>query len=356
MASAALYEALRFEDVLADLRETWELAPWRHIGIDPNWRNRIGVRNVVGTGIAGVGFALPSIISSFGPKRRKAKLVKHRKRDYDEEMAKFTRMYKRKPGSRYSRAGAQKYARKKAVYNKRLANYHRHVNHTQANPTTLPSTGTPNYGTRYKIIKRCMFGPTPTTQESGGTLTQFISNAGSKTTPNGDFAFSYHFKLSDLHNHTEFTSMYQWYKILWVKLHFMPRQETYPSVNAAHANDSFDGTGPSISQAPLMVLASDKTDESLFTSFDDACAHEGAKVHMFNSGNELTTWLVPKPTGLLGTAGSEVVFQQPSPKWITTDNATVPHYGVKAFVQGMSDHNVIMVLLEMKVAFKDLKA
>lgn len=210
------------------------------------------------------------------------------------------------------------------------------------------------------VVKRLAAGPTPTTQESGGTMSDVITAFGSKTTPNGQFAFSYSFNLAQFPNYAEFTGAYQWYKILWVKLIFYPEQNCYPSLREGDAtnpikNYDYASTAQIVSRAPFLITAPDHASESLFASKGEAMAHDGAVLHCFNDQSEKAVWISPKATGLVGSAGSEIVTLTRTPQWITTDSATVPHYGLRCFADTFTSASSLRCVMEMKVAFKGAK-
>jgi len=216
-------------------------------------------------------------------------------------------------------------------------------------------------GSGYTVVERTMNAPTPTQSEGGSTLTNILKNPGSATAPDGSFGVSYHFQLDQMHQYVDFTDAYQWYKILSVKLTFVPLQNAWPGLVVSDAtnpikHDSADGSATSASQAPVVALAPDATSDALFTSLNEAMAHSGSRLHVFNDTSEMTVYLVPKPTGLVGVAGSEIQVLTPTSKWISTDSATVPHYGLRVWCDQLYDTALIRVFMTMKVAFKGVKS
>ncbi len=216
-----------------------------------------------------------------------------------------------------------------------------------------------SHNNRIVVIKRLQRAPNPTTQEGGGSLTSRIINANSATSPDGQFGFSYNFSLSQMTSYTDFTAMYQWYKLLWVKIHFVPLQGTVPGVIQGTATNPLldvteNGSNTPLGQAGELCIAPDRTSEALFTTVQHAMAHDGAVLHTFNDNKELTIFLQPRALGLVGAAGSEVASENPSPRWISTTDATVKHYGLRCFAT-MQDNASYRVNLEMKFAFKGPK-
>ncbi len=216
-----------------------------------------------------------------------------------------------------------------------------------------------SHNNRIVVIKRLQRAPNPTTQEGGGALTSRIMNATSATTKDGQFGFSYNFNLAQMTSYTDFTAMYQWYKLLWVKVHFVPLQGAVPALIQGTATNPIldvteDGSNTPLGQAGELVLAPDRTSEALFSSVQIAMAHDGAVLHTFNDNKELSIFLQPRALGLVGAAGSEVATENAGPRWITTSDATVKHYGLRCFAT-MQDNASYRVNMEMKFAFKGPK-
>jgi len=210
-------------------------------------------------------------------------------------------------------------------------------------------------------VRRTMLAPNPTTTEGGASFTSGqIRNATSETTPDGNFSFGYAFQLDQMTQYTEYTDAFQWYKIQGVILTFFPEQNTHhalPRGNATHPIDDVSTNNSATTltgQAPYLIVAPDTTSDAIFSGVNVALAHEGAKMHMFNNADELKVSLRPKPTGLVGTAGSEVRILTSDSKWITTSSATVPHYGLRAYMS-CNDHSTLRVFMTMIVSFKGLK-
>jgi hypothetical protein len=210
------------------------------------------------------------------------------------------------------------------------------------------------------VINKLMTGFTPSTREEGSAIGSVIRNNISETTPDGGFSVAWSFKLTDFPNYADYTDVFQWYKILGVKIHFYPLNNTYPALQASGATNPIeantdDGTTfQNCTQAPSVVFAKDMQSASLFSDESTAMQHNGSGFHMFNDGRELMVYVSPKATGLLGTAGSEAVYEHPLPQWISTNSATVPHYGLRSW-WNMTNGSAVRVVMEMKVAFKETK-
>ncbi|WP_445772236.1 hypothetical protein [Rheinheimera sp.] len=207
------------------------------------------------------------------------------------------------------------------------------------------------------VINKLLTGVTATQRETGSGITSLVRNYQSQTTPDGTFSLGWSFKLIDFPNYADYTDVYQWYKILGVKVHFYPLQNSYTALQESTATNPILQNSSNLTAfnqsctAPSCIIAKDMQDDGLFTSETIAMQHHGAVFHCFNDGRELMIYLQPKATGLLGTAGAEAVFEQSQPQWISTASAAVPHYGLRSF-WNMSDGSSVRVVMEMKVAFK----
>lgn len=126
------------------------------------------------------------------------------------------------------------------------------------------------------------------------------------------------FTLGDLPDVTDFTALYDQYKILGVKVQWLPR-----------GNSSELATAGNISRFFSVI---DRDDDATPSSIDQLCQYESLKVT--NSTSLHKRYFKPSvrreiATGL-GTTASEVAM---SP-WIDVTNTNVKHYGCKIAVQG----------------------
>lgn len=211
---------------------------------------------------------------------------------------------------------------------------------------------------RQIVVKKLGLAPNPTSTNAGGSINFLIQNASLKTTPDGQGSFGYAFKLSQFPQYSEYTALYQWYKILSVRLTFYPEQNAFGSTDVTSAGTGaadFSGAGGKASHAPIIVIAPDQTSDATFTNINSSMSHHDSRFHSFNDGKELSIYLAPKPNSLIGNAGGEVTTLSSSNKWITTDSAEVEHYGLRCFVDRFTDSASLYTVMEMKVAFKEPK-
>jgi hypothetical protein len=184
----------------------------------------------------------------------------------------------------------------------------------------------------------------------------FLNNA------DGTGGFGMNFKLSDFTQYTDFTAIYRYYKILWVKLVFYPEQnchvacrvnsgtaatQAFPALDFTDNATAWTGLSPSLSYAP------DQTNSTGFSTFDVAMAHDRAKYHMFNDSKELVVFFTPT---IKDKVGATSAIDGPSkPQWISTDHADEEHYGLRCWGENFHNSNSLKVLCTMKVAWKHLK-
>lgn len=222
---------------------------------------------------------------------------------------------------------------------------------------TAIATTTPMSQKPITVLKRVCTAPAPTSNEGGATFVAGrIRNSTSKTSPNGSFGVGWAFYLNQMFQYAEYVNTYQWYKILYVKLYFYPSANAIPAIASSNGAQSINGTGTIVGMAPHMCLAPDRSSSTKFSSMNEAMAHAGAVFHVFNDpGKEFSYYCTPKPTSLVGSAGSEIQTMGTENPWISTANASVPYYGLRGFFENFNDHSWLDVKMEMKVAFKGVK-
>lgn len=175
--------------------------------------------------------------------------------------------------------------------------------------------------------------------------------------------FGYNFGLDQMGSHTDFTAIFQYYKIVQVELHFIPRQDSFPSLTAAatqvvrsNGNDSASNANyDAVSEAPYIIIACDNSTDAAFASESAAFAHEGSSIHYFTNGRSHTTRISPTVLRLAGNTGTASVAYNPKRMWISTADASEKHYGVRGWASGFHSGTSVDVILKYKVVFKDLK-
>lgn len=277
----------------------------------------------------------PTFIRSKKTKRNSTQFVRTRKKKKSfSNFSRTTKMprYTRKRGT--TRSG-RSYKRKNATSTMRTATHASHV--------SIGHSG--NSG--YHLVQRMQ--PTALWDSLRNSALGNGSGAG---------GFNHRFRLEDMTSFTDFTNIYRFYKILWVKITMYPAQTTHlgtPAGTTVPALDYTAGLYQPGGQAPYVVVAPDNTSDTAFTTEEIALAHSGARFHMFNDPNEFSIYLVPTPKGLVGTAGSESVTELNKSVWISTDNPSEDHFGLRGYAAGFHNGIEVKSILTMKVAFKDLK-
>lgn len=155
----------------------------------------------------------------------------------------------------------------------------------------------------------------------------------------------YTFRLSDLPNYTEFTALYDQYKIEKVKLQFFPRFDTtLPS-----------STGAGFTNTLLYNINSEDGTNRMTTEYD-ALQAMSAKMRVTN--DPFTIWVKPK---FQVEVASSLSFSaaQPSTGWLDCDNFGVQHVGHEIggyqMAAGAGQTNEWKCYATYYVAFKDIK-
>lgn len=364
-AAAELLEIGNITDFLAEAYETMasmtRAEALEHVQIATSVGGPIAVVNEVVGGLfegAPEDATLHEHLTMEHPHLRKRKpfIQKKKKRSHSKKRSKMPRVHRHigqpiRQGTRARTKAVKKIqsAARKMIYGKRRRAYD--------TPSTAIASTTPSHLKAITMLKRVCTAPAPTSNEAGATFEAGrIRNSKSKTSPNGSFGVGWEFQLDQLFNYTEYTNTYQWYKILYVKLYFYPSANNIIAADAALANQHIDGNGSIIGMAPHICLAPDRSTGVKFFSMNEAMSHAGAVFHVFNDpGKELTYYCTPKPTSLIGSAGNEVQTIGSENPWVSTQNATVPYYGLRGYFENFNDHMWLDVKMEMKVAFKGVK-
>lgn len=159
----------------------------------------------------------------------------------------------------------------------------------------------------------------------------FISNLpdGATTSRKGHF----HFKLSDLSNYTDFTELFEKYRISGVKLKFIPVTGFDSDVSSSKAVCPF---AYAIKRSAITVTGEQET-------FDELMEHQDVKITM---GNRPFSVYIKNP--MMYAPASNITNVLEVNNWISTrnpgtvsSNADVPHWGLSyAFAfEGTSNNN-----------------
>lgn len=156
-----------------------------------------------------------------------------------------------------------------------------------------------------------------------------------------DVPFSLSFDLAQLTSYTEFTTLFDYYKINGVKVQL----KVFPNSNTA--------TGVGL---PWLEFWSDHDDSVPQTALQ-AREHMGTKSRFF-TGDKMMTTMYVKPTPLADLAGAASAIM-PN-KWINCANSSIPHYGIKGiihnyYLSGSTGQNQVVFDVMSNVSFKGVQ-
>lgn len=168
------------------------------------------------------------------------------------------------------------------------------------------------------------------------TRIDWRQNAFQLTGAGGVTLGAYTFKLSDLPNYTEFTSLYDQYKINKVQVTFIPK------INGAMLNAG--------AQLPVIHSMIDSSDATPPATLAEMMENEDVKS---TRGNQLhKRYFTPKcQTKLyegIGTDGYAVSRRNP---FISTDDPAVPHYALKWCIENPVSGGDIYWYCDVKVKY-----
>lgn len=150
------------------------------------------------------------------------------------------------------------------------------------------------------------------------------------------------FTLNNLPNATEFTSLFDEYKIMNCKVHFMPR-----------GNSSEVGTNNNTGKLFTLV---DYDDDTAPASIDEMLQFPNCKTVSSNR-NHIRS-LVPKHASLVYQSGIPPTVTPgyaARSGWLDCNNSSVPHYAVKYGLQATAGANIFDIKIDYVVAFKGVR-
>lgn len=149
---------------------------------------------------------------------------------------------------------------------------------------------------------------------------------------------SFTFQLTNIPNSTEFTSLYDQYKINAVPVCFYPKQTEVTSLSTT---DNVRGNA-------RILTAIDYNDDTPPTTLDDLRQYESCEVDVILNKHER---YIPKPL-FLNNSGQNVN------SWLSTANPSTKHYGLKYGVeptQAVGGSFTYNVEVTYYIAFKNTK-
>jgi len=155
--------------------------------------------------------------------------------------------------------------------------------------------------------------------------------------PGTSTVVSDYFQLSDLPNYTEFTNLFDKYRITGVKLTFIPTQNT-----------SYVGnTG---SPLPLLGFVYDTDDGTLLTNRTDYYQYKNFKIHRL--GGIISKWVRPRTASSVYAGIASTAYRTNGNVWIDCDNAGAEYYGCKYYIDPIDVGTGEQVLSLVRVVAK----
>lgn len=146
------------------------------------------------------------------------------------------------------------------------------------------------------------------------------------------------FALSDLPDYTKYTGLFQQFALTYVKLTVIPSA----NVNTAPASTS------------SMVYYAVDYDDSVAPDQEDMLSKQG--VRMKYTLRPWTVKLRPRVLGMVYESGGTTGYSPRRHTWLSTNDATVPHYGVKMWFSTPASNMVFRVHATYYLKFKGLSA
>lgn len=135
------------------------------------------------------------------------------------------------------------------------------------------------------------------------------------------------FKLNDMSGYTEFTSLFDQYKIYKVKVQWFPLQ-TQATVGAASA------------VTPFILTAVDYDDKVAPASGSVLLEYANMRTHSFFKNFAITLRPKPQLTAITQTGGATGVALAPNNVWLDAASSSVEHYGFKYCIPQVSANNI----------------
>lgn len=177
-----------------------------------------------------------------------------------------------------------------------------------------------------KIVKRMIkkYRKKSYTRSKGGVPKMPITNIKRKCSKL-DLAISnsqqitFNFQLNDLPNPSDFTNLFDFYRICAVKLHFIPQ---------ANSND----TGAlDVLSIPVIHYIADYDDNIGFANESQALEKEGVKTRRLDK--PFTYYIVPRVSNEIYNNGITTAYAlNKSKQWIDSNSSSVAHFGLKGWI------------------------
>lgn len=150
---------------------------------------------------------------------------------------------------------------------------------------------------------------------------------------------AYSFALSDVPGFATYTDLYDFYKIVGVKIMFVPRQ-------TEQNNQIYLG---------MFHYVVDYNDSNAVDSAEEIMSRQGSRMR-YMVGRPFSLYVKPRIAAMAYESGGSTGYYAERPRWMNTNDPTVPHYGLKVFLTQPSVGTTTDVYLTYWVRFKGVKA
>lgn len=132
------------------------------------------------------------------------------------------------------------------------------------------------------------------------------------------------FQLTSIPDYTDFTQLFDRYKITGVKLQFLYQSNVSIESRTDYPNQSI----PTASVLPLLTSAYDFDDSNVPVVYSQVQNKSYAKKRILNGNREWSMYIKPRQTLAVQSAGG-IALTSDRPHWIDSNSASVTHYGMK---------------------------
>lgn len=134
------------------------------------------------------------------------------------------------------------------------------------------------------------------------------------------FGLSANFQLQDVIESTDFTQLFDRYKIVGVKLKFMYQSTTSPD------------SGVVSTVNPIIDISFDGDDSDLPASQTTVQVKGFNKTHLLNQNRPFKTYWTPRIDKVVYTSGVSTAYSSERSCWLDCNSPQVQHYGMKAWI------------------------
>lgn len=151
-------------------------------------------------------------------------------------------------------------------------------------------------------------------------------------------AYAFTFALTDLPDYTKYTTLFQQYALTYIKMTVIPSADS--------------NTSPG--QTSSMVYYAVDYDDAVAPTQDQMLSKQG--VRMKYTLRPFTIKLRPRVLGMVYESGGTTGYSPRRHTWLTTNDSTVPHYGVKMWFSTPAANMVFRVHATYYLKFKGISA